>query len=310
MEKGQRTNRKLPTITIIIALILVITAFANIYFLLNNKYDTNDIENKIKLNEEKLSNLTKQEEKLDEEIISYEDIDKQINDTKNTYFSSIKTLEDLIISGNSNKKIAYLTFDDGPYYSTYEFLDVLDRYDVKATFFVQGTNGQYCYMHKDQDCYLLYKEYVKRGHTIANHTYHHLVGDRYVYQSSDNFIRSIEIQEKIINEQTGGYKTNIVRFPGGSATAKGLKNEIIEKLREKGYGWVDWTANDGDGGRLYSDEHAWNNFISTIDQNIEVVLFHDYNYYTLSILPRVIEYLRENGYILLPLFYESNMVNK
>ena len=89
-----------------------------------------------------------------------------------------------------------------------------------------------------------------------------------------------------------------------------LKQSIIEKLKEKNYGWVDWSANDGDGGDLKSKEAAWNNFISTINENIEVVLFHDYNYITLSILPDAIEYLQNKNYVLLPLFYESSMVNK
>ena len=45
-------------------------------------------------------------------------------------------------------------------------------------------------------------------------------------------------------------------------------------------------------------------------QNIEVVLLHDYNGITTAILPDIIEYLQNNGYILLPLFYESNVINK
>ena len=52
------------------------------------------------------------------------------------------------------------------------------------------------------------------------------------------------------------------------------------------------------------------NFTNSINQNIEVVLFHDYNKITLSILPDAIKYLKDNNYILLPLFYESNMINK
>ena len=45
-------------------------------------------------------------------------------------------------------------------------------------------------------------------------------------------------------------------------------------------------------------------------ENIEVILFHDYSYITYSILPDVIKYLEDNNYIILPLFYESIMVNK
>ena len=79
---------------------------------------------------------------------------------------------------------------------------------------------------------------------------------------------------------------------------------------KSGYGWVDWTANDGDGGGLHSTDQAWNNLRNTINNNIEVILFHDYNGITTAILPDVIDYLRENGYECYPLFYESNMINK
>ena len=46
------------------------------------------------------------------------------------------------------------------------------------------------------------------------------------------------------------------------------------------------------------------------NEDIEVILFHDYNYITLEALPEVIEYLKDDNYVLLPLFYESRMVNK
>ena len=117
-------------------------------------------------------------------------------------------------------------------------------------------------------------------------------------------------QEKLIKEKTGGYVTNIVRFPGGSVTAGSKKAEIVKKLKARGYGWVDWTAEDGDGGDLRSTEQAWRNLKGGINEPIEVILLHDYNSITTNMLPDIIEYLQKEGYILLPLFYESNMVNK
>ena len=116
-------------------------------------------------------------------------------------------------------------------------------------------------------------------------------------------------QEELVYSKTG-YKTNILRFPGGSATARGLKDSIIEKLRERGYGWVDWNAMDGDGGALDSSTQAWNIFVNSIDEKLEVILYHDYNDITISLLPDMIEYLQNNGYVCLPLFYESSKINK
>ena len=78
-----------------------------------------------------------------------------------------------------------------------------------------------------------------------------------------------------------------------------------------GYGWVDWTAQDGDGlESLSSTAEAMNYLKNETQDNIEVILMHDYNEYTLAILPEAIEYLRGKGYTLFPLFYESNMINK
>ena len=263
------------------------------------------------LTEEKKS-FTENEKKLkllEEDISFYQNIDSHIQELKDQYFKHIKELEEKIEKGESKDKIAYLTFDDGPYYNTYKVLDILDQYGVKATFFTISMNGEYCYDNKNENCFLLYKEYVKRGHTIANHTYTHGIR-RGLYNSVNSFIDAVERQEKHVKEQTGGYVTNIVRFPGGSSTAKGLKYPIIEALKKKGYGWVDWNAGDGDGGALASTDQAWSNLKSTINDDIEVILFHDYSKITTSILPDVITYLRENGYQLYPLFYDSVMIHK
>ena len=313
MAKTNRGNKK-TYIIISILLLLVIVLGIVLYF-----YFDKQLKDKIKSNtnikEEKTAkeNELKKKEaeltKLTEELNEYNGLDKKIEELKKDYFKSIKELEDQIISGKSNAKIAYLTFDDGPYYNTYKVLDILDKYNVKATFFTISMNGENCFDNKKENCYKLYKEYVKRGHTIANHTYTHAIF-KGLYKSTDSFMDAIVKQEEQIKNQTGGYITNIVRFPGGSRTAGKLKEPIIEALRKRGYGWVDWTAEDGDGGGLSSKEQGWSTLTSLIDEKIEVILFHDYNSITTSLLPDAIEHLQKKGYILLPLFYESNMVNK
>ena len=85
---------------------------------------------------------------------------------------------------------------------------------------------------------------------------------------------------------------------------------IQDELRKNGYGWVDWSALDGDGGNLKSKDAAWSNLKNSINEDIEVVLFHDYSLITTSILNDFIKYLEENNYIILPLFYDSIKVNK
>lgn len=294
-------------LTIILILWIIIISLNRLTY--HNNKKMNPLEDKLHKTELKINDKKNKLNEINNNITNYSNIDEAILNTRKEYFSNIKSLEDDIIAGRSDKKIAYITFDDGPYYNTYKVLDILDEYDVKATFFTISMNGEYCYDNKDENCFSLYKEYVKRGHTIANHTYTHAIF-KGLYSSTDSFLDAIDRQEAHIKEQTDGYVPNIVRFPGGSSTAKGLKEPIIEGLRERGYGWVDWSANDGDGGGLSSVEQAWNNFINTINDNIEVILFHDYNRYTTEILPDVITYLHDNGYEIYPLFYESNKINK
>ena len=311
-EKGKKSGRISIVLIIFLSLVLVGSLAGN-YFVYNNfnnkkKALKNFNEEYDKVKKEYDDKLQEVKE-LEEDAKKYDDLDKQISEETKKYYATIKKLEDKILAKESDKKIAYLTFDDGPYYNTYNVLDILDKYDVKATFFTQSGNGQNCYDNKNANCYDLYKEYVKRGHTIANHTYTHAIF-KGLYNSTAVFMDAVDKQHEHIKEYSGGYVPNIMRFPGGSATAGRLKDPIVEELRKRGYGWVDWSAQDGDGGNLTSTDQAWANFKSSINDNIEVVLFHDYDRRTTAIRPNVIEYLQEKGYQLFPLFYESNMINK
>ena len=231
-----------------------------------------------------------------------------LRNLKNEVFSQASKLEEKILAEETSYKIAYITFDDGPYHSTDDVLEILDNYKVKATFFTIGLDKDICYDNNNFSCAETYKKEVDHGHTIANHTYTHAIW-RGLYSSTTSFINDVKRQEALIEERTG-VKTNIVRFPGGSSTAGNLKNSITNELKNMGYGWVDWTAGDGDGGYVPNATVAWSNFTSQINDNIEVVLFHDYSKVTISILPNAIEYLQDNNYIILPLFYESIKVNK
>ena len=313
MEKGNKKGKKRFLIPEIILLILIAISLLGCV-LLNKKLDEakkNYLKNKsdFKLAMEKLNTTKVELENVSNKLEDYKNLDESIESIKKEYFGEIKKLEDEIISGKSDRKIAYITFDDGPYYNTHRVLQILDEKDVKATFFTISMNGEYCYDNKSENCFSMYKEYVKRGHTIANHTYTHAIR-KGLYNSVESFINALDRQQEHVKNMTGGYTTNIVRFPGGSSTARGLKGPIIEALKAKGYGWVDWTAQDGDGGGLYSEDQAWSLLKGSLDNNIEVILFHDYNTITTNILPDVINYLKENGYECYPLFYESNMVNK
>lgn len=312
MEESKRQIKGSTIILIILYIIIIgilslITTF-NFIKINELKNKNKDIKLKLETANKELNTLKEEQTVLVTKIDDLNNIDKKTEELKKEVFELASKVEQKIQNKETNKKIAYITFDDGPYYLTDSVLALLKEKKVKATFFTIGLNKEKCFDNPSASCSETYKKIVDGGHTIANHTYSHLIFNG-LYSSVDSFITQVDKQEELIYSKTGA-KTNILRFPGGSATARSLKNGIISKLKEKGYGWVDWTAQDGDGGNLTSTTTAWSNFTSSINSDIEVVLFHDYNRYTYEILGDAIDYLEKKDYILLPLFYESVMVNK
>lgn len=296
-------------VTFVILSLLII----NNYFTINKVTNKNN-ELKAKLALIKDENITKLADRKDltADIDELNNLDDIISMTKKDVFNLAKELETKILDNKTDYKIAYITFDDGPYHSTDKVLDILKKYNVKATFFTIGLDKDKCYDSPEYSCYETYKKIVDNGHTIANHTYSHQIF-RGLYSNANSFTHQVKLQEELIENRTG-VKTNILRFPGGINTANSLVgnqiNDIKLWLKENNYGWVDWSAQDGDGGYLPSYDVAWNNFTGSINENIEVILFHDYSYTTISMLPAAIEYLENKNYILLPLFYDSVKINK
>ena len=312
MAKSKRKTRKSSIVLFIITIIII---GISSYFNINNFKEYDKLNKDKKVLEKDISKIDddykvikEAKDKISKELNDMKDVDSKIKSTKEEVFKLAKDVEEKIKKKESKYKIAYLTFDDGPYYLTNSVMDILKKKQVKATFFTIGAGKDTCFDKKSASCKETYKLEADNGHTVANHTYSHSIFNG-LYSSVDKFMEQIDKQDALITERTG-VKPNIMRFPGGSVTAGKLKDGIIEKLRERGYGWVDWTAEDGDGRDLTSTSQAWNIFTKTIDEDIEVILMHDYNEYTYAILEKAIDYLEENNYILLPLFYDSVMVNK
>lgn len=309
MEQGNtRKNKLIYFITLPLSISLII---ANMYFInVTNKLEDNIKKNQTTLNTKQTEyNDNLSENKiLEDELTKLKNIDTEIENAKKEYYQNLKLFEDKVSNKEVDYKIAYLTFDDGPYNLTHKYLEVLEKYNVRATFFTIGLDKEKCYDNRSVSCQEVYAKEAKYGHTMANHTYSHLIFNG-LYSSANSFITQVQKQEQLIKEKTG-ITTNIVRFPGGIASSGYLKDSITSKLRELGYGWIDWTASNGDGGYVPNKETAMNNLKKSINEDIEVILFHDYSYTTLSMLPDTIEYLQSKNYVLLPLFYESKMVNK
>ena len=237
--------------------------------------------------------------------------DSEVSDLRNETFELAAQLEKDIKAGRNNNRICYLTIDDGPYYHGKKILEILDKYDVKATFFLTTANGNRLPDRGELSAASMYPEYLRYGHTIGNHTYSHDYSSGGIYRSARAFMADVEKQEEFTEKATGGYRPQIVRFPGGRATAGKNLGAIEDALREEGYGWTDWTVDSGDS---WGREKASPELImkqvkkAAKDQKIMVILCHEWSRDTEKALPEMIGYLEGKGYIFLPMFYGSQMV--
>jgi len=195
-------------------------------------------------------------------------------------------------------KVIYLTFDDGPSPYTRQLLDVLDKYNVKATFFV-------VYNKNFVD---MIGEEFRRGHSVGVHAYNHDYS--VVYKSEAAYWEDFEKMQAVIKEQTG-QRTNLLRFPGGSSNTvsrkyeKGLMTKLAKQMGEKGYFYFDWNVLSGDAeAKPISTDEVFKNVTKGIEGlkgRPAVVLQHDIKKFSLDAVERIIQWGLENGYTFLPL---------
>lgn len=220
------------------------------------------------------------------------------------YGTAVRTLEDMINNGQTDYRICYLTFDDGPSYYTNRFLEKLDELDIYVTFFTIGKQmASKDYALRDQ--YLRWQ--ATSGHSIQNHTYTHAIG-KGLYDSVDSFITAVKQQDETVFNATGIH-TDIVRFPAGSYYCK-YRKDSIAALKELGYGWIDWSANAYDSGNTahLAPKTAVNVIWQVRQEKISVVLMHDWRLSTLDALEKIVTTLQKENYLFLPLFKESSTV--
>lgn len=188
-------------------------------------------------------------------------------------------------------KVIYLTFDDGPGPYTDKLLDILDEYDVKATFFVTGVYSKY------QGC--IAKE-ARAGHAVGVHSYSHEYSQ--IYRSESAYWADFNRMNDIVQKQTGR-PTTLFRFPGGSSNTvsrkynEGIMTRLTKQAKEKGLTYVDWNVYDGDAGETTSSNQVYKNIISGVkNQKKSVVLCHDVKSYTVNAMPKTIRWCLDHGY--------------
>ena len=248
--------------------------------------------------------LRTQAEEIQKALDQQEQLKQNIAQIRTQYAQRIRVLEDQILAGESNYRICYLTFDDGPSYLTPRFLKELNRLDVKATFFTIGVEmRKQDYAKRDE----LLRQEALAGHNIANHTYTHALHGN-LYNSVNSFMSAVERQEELVYSVTGLH-TDLVRFPAGSYFCP-QREDTIKALEKAGYGWIDWIGNAFDSGvEHYKPKEVSNAVISQSRKDkVTVILMHDWREETLLALDRIVTTLREDNYLFLPLFRESSTV--
>ena len=191
------------------------------------------------------------------------------------------------IKGNGGT--IYLTFDDGPSGYTPRLLDILDKYDVKATFFVVKTNK-----------IAIIEDIADRGHVVAMHTATHDFEE--VYSSTEAYFKDLrKIQKQI--EKYCGYKSTLLRFPGGGSNTiskkycEGIMTELTTMVEEKGYTYFDWNVDSDDAGSARTATAVFNNVVTGCStRKSSVVLMHDIKSYTVDAIEDIIKWGLDNGY--------------
>lgn len=184
---------------------------------------------------------------------------------------------------DSGERAVYLTFDDGPIPEVTPWvLDVLDRYGIKATFFMVGDNVR---RHPE-----LLEEVKRRGHSFGNHTYHHLQGMK---TTAQRYIQDISQARELIDSP-------LFRPPHG------LMRWKQAKILKEHFNIVMYDLVTRDYSKRLSPEHVVAN-VMRYARNGSIIVFHDSDKGSKNLrkaLPEAIEWLLAEGYCFKPISME------
>ena len=196
---------------------------------------------------------------------------------------------------DTTTKKVYLTFDDGPGSQSGKILDILKKNHVKATFFVTGK--------EDASSKKIYQRIVKKGHTLAMHSYSHI--QDVIYDSKEAFEKDLKQINRCLYEATGVH-TKFYRFPGGSSTQNTslpIQN-FIDVLKKNHYLYLDWNVISPD---INNANATKEQVVTGVMQGVDaydtaVVLMYDVadKPMTVKALPSIIKQIKAKNYELLP----------
>lgn len=245
------------------------------------------------------------EEKTDKEDVKTDEKKKEIkkkNEKKDAKKKDVKKKKAALKKAKKkplfNGKKVYLTFDDGPSENTDEVLKILDEYGVKGTFFVIGK--------EDKDSLRRYKNIVKKGHTIALHSYTH--NYKQIYKNLKEFKKDFKRIDNLIYKTTG-VRSKYYRFPGGTSnTVSPTSMKVfVDYFNKTGIRYYDWNVQCGDAVKSPPSPYTlYMNVVNGIKGSkldSFIVLIHDSKPMKNSVkaLPHMIKWLQENRYEILPI---------
>lgn len=309
MKKSKfRKTRRLKKIRRMILFIVILLSSIAIIFKVFEKIDKVKIDTYKKV--EALTSKNENNKEIKDEEIRLEE--GEMNNLDNSGYLTLeedinaddasKVLPETIYKWNFNrkddKKIAYLTFDDGPSkHSTEKILDILKENDIKATFFTLGSS-----IDNNDKAKKILKRIAKEGHAIGSHGYSHNYSILYPNRKVDlkAVISDFKKNDDILKDMLGkDFSTRLVRLPGGHSSWNGT-GALDAVLKEKGIWKVDWNALNGDAeGEDFPKEVLLNKLKETVgEQDVVIILMHDTDYKkgTVEYLQSAIDYLKSEGF--------------
>lgn len=217
-----------------------------------------------------------------EQYVRTADVENQVKVSELTRQAN-KFFGSYFLEGYNQEKLVALTFDDGPSQYTEKILDVLEKADVKASFFWQGKN------------LAGYVEVIKRsilaGHTIANHSWNHPHSAGY---STQVLWQQQVLRTNIEMESLFGFTPRFYRPPYGE-----VSDEQVEFLEEKGMKVMLWSVDSRDWNpETNSIKHIQSEIINHQHEEM-ITLMHDSGgnrQNTVDALPSIIEHYKNQGY--------------
>jgi peptidoglycan/xylan/chitin deacetylase (PgdA/CDA1 family) len=193
------------------------------------------------------------------------------------------------VSTDVSKKV-YLTFDDGPGSLTEQYLDILKKHGIHATFFLIGSQAE-------ENPELVERE-ISEGHELGIHSYSHESGK--IYQSADACYQDV-CQVRDLLWEKFGYRAKVWRFPWGSANSylSWFKKDVVDRLYQENLEYVDWNVS--------GEDSVGSPTVASILENVKkdafkvndpVILLHDSacNQATLESLEQIISLFESQGY--------------